>query len=42
MEPIPISAKARERAMKYHFISIQLIFGSWKNSMYPLAPLQLN
>src|SRR5208283_280064 len=36
MEIIPVSANAKEREMKYHFIPIQSIFGSWKNSMLPL------
>jgi hypothetical protein len=43
MDIIPVNAKAKEREMKYHFIPIQSIFGSWKNSMAPLntSPVEL-
>jgi hypothetical protein len=30
---IPAKANAKEREMKYHFVPIQSIFGSWKSSM---------
>jgi hypothetical protein len=33
MEISPAAASARDKAIKYHFIPIQSIFGSWKNSM---------
>ena len=42
MEIIPVNAKANEREMKYHFIPIQSIFGSWKNSIDTLYTTSLN